>query len=165
MITVARYHSVLGDMNIAADQDGLIGVWFDDQKDRNEWLLQQDVVVGSNRVIEDTILWLDRYFSKQIPDVDIRYHFRGSLFQRAVLECVEEIPYGCVKTYKDIKESVCHKLGVTKMSYQAIGHAIATNPFLILIPCHRVIGSDGKLHGYAGGLHRKQWLLENEHHL
>ena len=87
---------------------------------------------------------------------------KGTVFQQAVWECLLAIPYGETRSYSDIKELVCRKLGKTSMSNQAIGTAVGHNPISIIIPCHRVIGKDGNLHGYAGGLERKRWLLQHE---
>ena len=87
---------------------------------------------------------------------------RGSIFQQAVWECLLKVPYGETRTYSDIKGLVCRKLGKISMPNQAIGTAIGHNPISIIIPCHRVIGKDGSLHGYAGGIERKQWLLQHE---
>ena len=87
---------------------------------------------------------------------------RGTVFQQAVWECLLAIPYGQTRTYGDIKELVCNKLGKASMSNQAVGTAVGHNPISIIIPCHRVIGKDGSLHGYAGGLEKKSWLLQHE---
>ena len=87
---------------------------------------------------------------------------KGTVFQQVVWECLLTIPYGETRSYSDIKELVCRKLGKTSMSSQAIGTAVGHNPISIIIPCHRVIGKDGSLHGYAGGLERKNWLLQHE---
>ena len=109
-----------------------------------------------------TIEWLDEYFSGKNPDMTLKISPRGTVFQQAVWECLLAIPYGQTRTYSDIKELVCTKLGKASMSNQAVGTAIGHNPISIIIPCHRVIGKDGNLHGYAGGLDRKTWLLQHE---
>lgn len=109
-----------------------------------------------------TIEWLDKYFSGKNPDMTLNISPRGTVFQQAVWECLLAIPYGQTRTYGDIKELVCNKLGKASMSNQAVGTAVGHNPISIIIPCHRVIGKDGSLHGYAGGLEKKSWLLQHE---
>ena len=106
--------------------------------------------------------WLDEYFQGKHPKMNLKLSPKGTKFQQAVWECLLAIPYGQRKTYSEIKNLVCKKLGKEFMANQAIGTAIGHNPISIIIPCHRVIGKDGSLHGYAGGLDRKTWLLQHE---
>ena len=108
--------------------------------------------------------WLDQYFSGKIPDFTPHIHLEGTPFQKEVWEILLTIPYGQTVTYKHIAQLIAKRRGLppNKMSAQAVGGAVGRNPIPIIVPCHRVIGTDGTLTGYAGGLWRKQWLLEHE---
>ncbi len=161
MVEFVKYTSVLGDITIAIENDSLIGLWFDGQKyDRAN--VQGKFMQVISQTAAKTIQWLDKYFQGKHPKMNLKLSPKGTLFQQAVWECLLTIPYGQTRTYSDIKELVCKKLGKASMSNQAIGTAIGHNPISIIIPCHRVIGKDGSLHGYAGGLDRKTWLLQHE---
>ena len=111
-----------------------------------------------------SLSWLDQYFSGKIPDFTPHIHLEGTPFQKEVWEILLTIPYGQTVTYKHIAQLIAKRRGLppNKMSAQAVGGAVGRNPIPIIVPCHRVIGTDGTLTGYAGGLWRKQWLLEHE---
>ena len=161
MVEFVKYTSILGHITIAIEDDTLIGLWFDGQKyDRAN--IQGKFSTSISTMARKTIEWLDEYFLGKNPDMTLNISPRGTVFQQAVWECLLAIPYGQTRTYSDIKELVCTKLGKASMSNQAVGTAIGHNPISIIIPCHRVIGKDGSLHGYAGGLDRKTWLLQHE---
>ena len=161
MVEFVKYTSILGHITIAIEDDTLIGLWFDGQKyDRAN--IQGEFSTSISTMARKTIEWLDKYFSGKNPDMTLNISPRGTVFQQAVWECLLAIPYGQTRTYRDIKELICTKLGKASMSNQAVGTAIGHNPISIIIPCHRVIGKDGNLHGYAGGLDRKTWLLQHE---
>ena len=161
MAEFVRYTSVLGDITIAIENDTLIGLWFDGQKyDRAN--IQGEFTQVISQTAKQTIQWLDEYFQGKHPKMNLKLSLKGTVFQQAVWECLLTIPYGETRSYSDIKELVCSKLGKTSMSNQAIGTAVGHNPISIITPCHRVIGKDGSLHGYAGGLERKNWLLQHE---
>lgn len=161
MVEFVKYTSVLGDITIAIENDTLIGLWFDGQKyDRAN--VQGKFTQVISQTAAKTIQWLDEYFQGKHPKMNLKLSPKGTKFQQAVWECLLAIPYGQTRTYSDIKELVCTKLGKASMSNQAVGTAIGHNPISIIIPCHRVIGKDGNLHGYAGGLDRKTWLLQHE---
>ena len=107
--------------------------------------------------------WLDRYFAGQKPSpTELALAPEGSDFRRAVWDILCEIPYGQTRSYRDISRELAVKLGREHMSAQAVGGAVGHNPIGIIIPCHRVLGSDGSLTGYAGGLEKKRWLLRHE---
>lgn len=161
MVEFVKYTSILGNITIAIEADTLIGLWFDGQKyDRAD--MQGEFSTSISTMARKTIKWLDEYFSGKNPEMTLKISSKGTVFQQAVWECLLAIPYGETRSYSDIKELVCRKLGKTSMSNQAIGTAVGHNPISIIIPCHRVIGKDGNLHGYAGGLERKRWLLQHE---
>ena len=142
---------------MASDGENLIGLWFDGQK---YFLssIKSDLEENHNlKIFIDTKNWLDRYFAGEIPSIkEIPLAPQGSNFRQAVWKILCKIPYGEVTTYGQISQ----KLGKGKMSAQAVGGAVGHNPISIIIPCHRVIGSNGNLTGYAGGLDKKIKLLE-----
>ena len=113
-------------------------------------------------VFTQTKQWLDAYFRGENPVVDIPIDLIGTPFQVRVWELLKEIPFGQTRTYGQIAEQIARETGKTKMSSQAVGQAVGKNPVSILIPCHRVVGANGKLTGYAGGLENKKWLLAHE---
>ena len=107
--------------------------------------------------------WLDRYFNGERPDInELPMNLIGSEFRKSVWEILKQIPYGEVTTYGNIAKEMAKKLKKEKMSAQAIGGAVGHNPISIIIPCHRVVGADGSLTGYAGGLDKKIKLLMHE---
>lgn len=161
MAEFVRYTSVLGDITIAIENDTLIGLWFDGQKYDRANVQGEFTQVVSQTAIQ-TMQWLDEYFQGKQPKLNLKLSPKGTIFQKVVWECLLTIPYGQIKTYSEMNQLVCKKLGKESMANQAIGTAIGHNPISIIIPCHRVIGKDGNLHGYAGGLDRKTWLLQHE---
>jgi methylated-DNA-[protein]-cysteine S-methyltransferase len=106
---------------------------------------------------------LDRYFEGQDPGFVPPIRLDGTPFQQTVWELLQTIPYGETMTYGEIAARIARLRGIRKMSAQAVGGAVSRNPIALIIPCHRVIGSNGDLTGYAGGLDRKEWLLFLEH--
>ena len=134
---IQYYDSPLGKMLLAADEIGLIGVWFENQK------------YYANG--------LNLYFSGNKPKVLPKMHLIGTKFQKKVWQLLLKIPYGKTMTYKDIARMIS-----PNMSAQAVGSAVGHNKISILIPCHRVIGSNNSLTGYAGGIEKKEKLLEIE---
>lgn len=109
--------------------------------------------------------WLDSYFAHQNPDPNsLPLFICGSPFQREVWEHIRKIPYGETTTYGKIAQEIAKNHPGSKMSAQAIGNAIGKNPFVIIIPCHRIVGSDRRLVGYAGGVEKKEFLLRHEGH-
>lgn len=106
--------------------------------------------------------WLDLYFAGKKPDFTPQLSLHGSPFREMVWAVLRTIPYGETTTYGEIAAKIAAQRGVAKMSAQAVGGAVGHNPIAIIVPCHRVIGKDGSLTGYAGGLQRKEWLLRHE---
>jgi len=157
----AEYKSKLGDITLAADEIGLIGLWFYGQKffARN---LDKENKKKELPVFKQAKKWLDIYFSQKEPNFTPPLHLIGSEFQKEVWQILSEIPYGKTITYGDIASKIASKRGLIKMSSQAVGSAIGYNPISIIIPCHRVVGKNGNLSGYAGGIDRKIKLLKIE---
>lgn len=111
----------------------------------------------------DTIKWLDLYFGGKIPDFTPKYKVTEvSEFRRRVIDIVSKIPYGETVAYADIAAEIAREKGISKMSAQAVGGAVGANPVCIIVPCHRVIGKNGALTGYGGGIQNKIKLLEIE---
>lgn len=113
-------------------------------------------------VFKETKIWLDLYFSGNIPDFTPPLSLNGTAFQLEVWNILLGIPYGQTISYGDIAKQLAARKKVSRMSAQAVGNAVGKNPISIIVPCHRVIGSDGSLTGYAGGLERKSFLLSLE---
>lgn len=156
-----HYHSPLGDITLASDGEKLTGLWFDGQKYFGAGLPEQpeqrELVV-----FEQTKNWLDIYFSGKVPDFTPPLAMAGSLFRRDVWEIMLGIPYGQTMTYGAIAGRLAAQRGLAQMSAHAVGGAVAHNPISLIIPCHRVVGSNGSLTGYAGGLDKKVKLLQME---
>lgn len=158
---ISHYQSPIGDILLAADDTGLTGLWFEGQKyfarclDKNREEKEVPVLEAAKR-------WLDLYFSGQEPDFSVPLHFIGTDFQKQVWEILCTIPYGRTTTYGDIAKCFAAKKGLPHMSAQAIGGAVGHNEISIIVPCHRVVGSDGSLTGYAGGVDKKRALLTLE---
>ena len=159
---IRRLASPLGGVTLASDGDALCGLWFDGQKHhgaaftcrREEKRLP---------VFEQTEEWLALYFSGKEPGFTPPLAPKGTAFQRAVWEILLEIPYGKTKSYGEIAARLARESGAARMSARAVGAAVGRNPIALIVPCHRVIGADGSLTGYAGGLERKRRLLALEH--
>lgn len=112
--------------------------------------------------IRQAIHWLDIYFAGEIPDFVPAINPQGTMFQKMVWDILLTIPYGKLMTYGEVAQKAAKQLGKTKMSAQAIGNAVGVNPISLIIPCHRVIGANGNLTGYGGGLKVKLDLLKLE---
>lgn len=162
MIYTSEYTSPLGGILLAADEVGLRGLWFDGQKyfARD---LPDERTERETPVLSEAKRWLDLYFGEQEPDFLPPLHPVGTPFRQAVWEILLRIPYGKTVTYGEISKQLAEKMGLERMSAQAVGGAVGHNEISIIIPCHRVVGSNGSLTGYAGGIDRKIKLLELEH--
>lgn len=135
MYYMSEYDSPLGSLTLAADGESLVGLWLEGQK----------------------------YFAGEKPAIDeLPLEPMGGEFRQEVWKLLCDIPYGQVTTYGEIAKKVAERLGRESMSAQAVGGAVGHNPISIIIPCHRVIGADGSLTGYAGGIDKKIWLLAHE---
>ena len=158
---INRYHSPLGTILLAADDTGLTGLWFEDQKYFAQGL-DKETEEKEFSVFQTARRWLDVYFSGQAPDFQVPLHFQGTAFQKEVWKILLSIPYGGTTTYGAIAKQLAAKRGLPHLSAQAVGSAVGHNKISIIVPCHRVIGADGSLTGYAGGIWRKEKLLALE---
>ena len=156
-----HYSSPLGGITLASDGEALTGLWFDGQKYFGS-TLSADHEEKDLPVFETAERWLDLYFGGIVPDFMPPVTMRGSAFRRAVWEILLTIPYGQTMTYGEIAARIAEQKGLARMSAQAVGGAVGHNPISLIIPCHRVVGADGSLTGYAGGIDRKAKLLEME---
>ncbi|MBM6972000.1 methylated-DNA--[protein]-cysteine S-methyltransferase [Mordavella massiliensis] len=156
-----HYHSPLGTILLAADDTGLTGLWFEGQKYFAQGL-DKETEEKELSVFQATRRWLDVYFSGQAPDFQVPLHFQGTTFQKEVWKILLSIPYGETTTYGAIAKQLAAKRGLPHLSAQAVGSAVGHNKISIIVPCHRVIGADGSLTGYAGGIWRKEKLLALE---
>ena len=147
MTYIQHYDSPLGGILLAADEIGLTGLWFDGQKcfARD---LSGERVDQETPALTEARRWLDIYFTGKEPDFLPPLHPTGSEFRKAVWEILLQIPYGQTTTYGEIARQLAEKQGLARIS--------------IIIPCHRVVGTNGSLTGYAGGIHKKEQLLELE---
>ena len=156
-----RYASPLGEMLLACDGEGLTGAWFAGQKyfaaglDENARECAQEHLLSASR-------WLDIYFSGREPDFTPPLILKGTPFQKTVWELLLHVPYGKTVSYGELARKMAEQRGVLKTSARAVGTAVGHNPVSLIVPCHRVIGADGSLTGYAGGLERKKKLLKME---
>ena len=155
MLFLTHYASPLGPILLASDETGLTGLWFEAQKYFPSFS-GVEYQEKETPVLTETVRWLDVYFSGKDPGFLPPLHPQGSPFRQTVWDILLTIPRGQTITYGEI----ARRLGVR--SAQAVGGAVGHNPISILIPCHRVVGSDGSLTGYAGGLDRKTRLLQLE---
>lgn len=162
MTFTQRYDSPMGGILLAADEIGLTGVWFDGQKYFARGL-PEERAERNTPVLSAARHWLDVYFTGREPDFMPPLNPVGSGFQRAVWELLLQIPYGQTTTYGALAQKLAQQQGLAHMSAQAVGSAVGRNKISILIPCHRVVGTGGRLTGYAGGVDRKAGLLELEH--
>ena len=158
---IYHYNSPLGGITLASDGESLTGLWFDGQKHYARTL---DPVHTEKAlpVFDETVRWLEIYFGGREPDFMPPLVLRGTAFQAGIWEILRTIPYGQTVTYGQIAKELALRSGLPRMSAQAVGSAVGRNPVSIIVPCHRVIGANGSLTGYAGGLERKLALLRLE---
>lgn len=155
MIWSSQYDSPLGGITLAGDDDALLGLWFDGQRYFGSTLPPQ-AAVGEPACIQAAKRWLDCYFSGRQPDFTPPLHWADTPFRQAVWQQLLAIPYGGTVTYGQLAS----QLGAG--SARAIGGAVGRNPISLIVPCHRVVGANGHLTGYAGGIERKRALLSLE---
>lgn len=155
------YQSPLGKLLLAADKTGLTGLWFEGEKFYAD-SLDPEHEERDIPVFDDVRRWLDIYFSGREPDFTPPIHMIGSDFRRSVWKLLQDIPYGETITYGALAKQIAGERGLKRMSAQAVGGAVGHNEISIIVPCHRVVGSDGSLTGYAGGIQRKIGLLTLE---
>ena len=152
MIVHSYYDSPLGTLPLTGDGQALTGL-YTEQHGRKPTELGPRDDAGFAQVHAQ----LDEYFAGERDDFDLPLNAPGTAFQRAVWQALRQIRYGSTMTYRQVAEQVGSPKAV-----RAVGSANSRNPISIIVPCHRVVGSDGKLIGYAGGFHAKRWLLDHE---
>lgn len=157
----SNYQSPIGNILLSADDVGLTGLWFEGQK---YFALHLDKEHEEKEIpfFEKVKAWLTIYFAGKEPDFTVPLHFTGTAFQKEVWEILCSIPYGQVVTYGEIAKQIAAKRGLQRMSAQAVGGAVGHNGISIIVPCHRVVGENGSLTGYAGGIDKKIKLLQLE---
>lgn len=157
----SRIQTPLGEVRLRSDGESLTGLWFvgqvNDVKDVRDIEIKNDLPIF--RQVES---WLEGYFSGEQTPITIPLQPKGTIFQERVWQILQEIPYGETMTYGEIAQIIAKEKGVATYSAQAVGQAVGKNSISILIPCHRVLGKNGALTGYAGGIHRKEQLLNLE---
>ncbi|MGN1001500.1 MAG: methylated-DNA--[protein]-cysteine S-methyltransferase [Oscillospiraceae bacterium] len=154
-----EYASPLGLITLVGGEEALTGLYLEGQR----YPYAGDAEKGETPVLALARTWLDRYFAGERPPIgDIPLAPEGGAFRQTVWRLLCEIPYGQVVTYGELARKAASRLGKEKMAAQAVGGAVGHNPISILIPCHRVVGADGSLTGYGGGIERKLWLLRHE---
>lgn len=161
MTFIQHYDSPLGAILLAADDLGLTGLWFKGQK-YFAATLTAEVQTKETPALREGRRWLDLYFAGKEPKTSPPLHLIGTPFRLSVWKILSEIPYGKTMTYGDIAQRLAQERGLPRLSARAVGSAVGRNPISLIIPCHRVIGRNGRLTGYAGGLHRKAYLLAME---
>ena len=152
------YESPIGQILLTADEQGLTGLLLQSE----DWSLAKSHQECITPALKSAVSWLDIYFSGNIPDFVPPLRLQGSPFQLEVWELLLKIPYGEVITYGDLAKHIAKNRGIKRMSAQAVGGAVGSNPVSIIVPCHRVIGANGNLTGYASGLDNKIALLKQE---
>lgn len=162
MTYLSKYKSKLGDIILASDGINLTGLWFNGQK----YFLsnvEKETEEKNLEIFEKTKIWLNKYFSgEKVSPNELNLKPEGTVFRKKIWRILCEISYGQITTYSKIGEMLAKKENKKSYSAQAIGGAVGHNPISIIIPCHRVIGVNGNLIGYAGGLEKKKKLLEIE---
>lgn len=158
---VYEYKSPIGAMTVASDGQNVTGLWLLGQKYYGH-SLPEDSKKGHIPVFDRVREWLDGYFAGDNPALSLPLAPQGKPFSQSVWKVLCAIPYGEVTTYGEIAKKIAKRLGRASMSAQAVGGVVGHNPISVIIPCHRVVGSDGSLTGYAGGVDKKQWLLRLE---
>lgn len=163
MLFSCHYPSPVGGLILACDAQHLVGLWLEGQKYFADTVDGELVEQPDAPVLKLTREWLDAYFAGKRPDISaLSLAPTGSAFRQMVWKLLCAIPYGQCRTYGEIARQVAAATHKTQMSSQAVGGAVGHNPISIIIPCHRVVGANGNLTGYAGGIEKKLLLLQRE---
>lgn len=158
-----NYKSPLGDIVLASNEDSIIGLWIGMQRYIDKTMPKDMEEKDDLPILKEGISWLDAYFAGKNPSLSgLAFAPMGTDFRQRVWKILLEIPYGHLTTYGEIAKEVAKDMGKESMSAQAVGGAVGHNPISIIIPCHRVIGSDRSLTGYASGIDNKIKLLKHE---
>ena len=161
MLYYKKVASPLGEITLRSDGEALTGLWFADDKHYGAKDIAGAALADLD-VFMQAEAWLAEYFAGREPKVSLPLKLQGSEFQMQVWRLLQDIPYGRLVTYGDIAKKIAAQKGVARMSAQAVGGAVGHNPLCIIVPCHRVVGANGSLTGYGGGMWRKVRLLELE---
>lgn len=156
-----HYQSPLGGITLSSNGTELTGLWFDGQKYFGD-TLPKEYEEKALPIFAQTVRWLDIYFGRKAPDFTPPILMKTTPFRKAVWEIMLTIPFGKTMTYGEIADRIAKQKGLSKMSAQAVGGAVGHNSISLIIPCHRVVGTNGSLTGYAGGIDKKVQLLELE---
>ena len=162
MLYINHYQSPLGGMTMSSNGEELTGLWFDSSQQNSSSLkgVKREKTNNSSKVFDEAEEWLNIYFTGRAPDFMPNISLDGTEFQKAVWDILLSIPYGEIMTYGEIADQIAR--GIKRMSAQAVGGAVSHNPISLIVPCHRVVGRNGKLTGYAGGIDKKLRLLRLE---
>ena len=161
MLYYKKLASPLGEITLRSDGEALTGLWFADDKHYGAKDIAGAALADLD-VFMQAEAWLAEYFAGREPKVSVPLKLQGSEFQVQVWRLLQDIPYGRLVTYGDIAKKIAAQKGLARMSAQAVGGAVGHNPLCIIVPCHRVVGANGSLTGYGGGMWRKVRLLELE---
>lgn len=162
MIYISNYKSPMGTLLLASKDNKLIGVWIENQKYYLSNIKEELIENNEIDILKRTKKWLDKYFAGKKPDIgELDIAPIGTEFRKKVWKILINIPYGETTTYKEIARKLINGKESNRY-YQAVGSAIAHNPIMIIMPCHRVVGANKSLTGYAGGLKNKIKLLQLE---
>ncbi|MDR0888774.1 MAG: methylated-DNA--[protein]-cysteine S-methyltransferase [Coriobacteriales bacterium] len=163
MYYLTECDSPVGTLRLASDGESLTGLWIEGQKYEGGTIGKELVPKDDFPVFSQTKDWLKRYFAGDKPEInELPLAPIGGEFRQGVWRLLTQIPYGEVTTYGALAQAMAKAAGKAKMSAQAVGGAVGHNPISIIVPCHRVVGSNGSLTGYAGGIGIKQRLLQHE---
>lgn len=159
----SEYKSPIGTITMCSDGQFLVGLWFNGQKHFGGKIDIKNLENKELPIFQEVKTWLNRYFRKECPNInELSLKPIGSEFRKTIWKILCTIPYGQTMTYGQIAQIIAKQKGLEAMSAQAVGGAVGHNPISIIIPCHRVVGTNGKLTGYAGGLETKRFLLDLE---
>ena len=161
MFYYKKLASPLGEITLRSDGEALTGLWFADDRHYGAKDIAGAALADLD-VFTKAEEWLAEYFAGREPKVSVPLKLQGSEFQMQVWRLLQDIPYGRLVTYGDIAKKIAAQKGLARMSAQAVGGAVGHNPMCIIVPCHRVVGANGSLTGYGGGMWRKVRLLELE---
>lgn len=164
MLYIHHYQSPIGAMTISSNGEALTGLWFDSSQQNSSLPqgMKREKANNFSTLFDEAEEWLNIYFSGKAPDFMPNISLVGTEFRKAVWDILLSIPYGDIITYGEIADKIAKERGIKRMSAQAVGGAVSHNPISLIVPCHRVVGRNGKLTGYAGGIDKKFKLLRLE---